>query len=95
MLRWLLKYSKIRILWGYIVYTYWQNTFLTTTLYKNRSLFFIIFLEGAPPEPPPPPPPVRHCKGLRKIVSQDAHETACGDEEHQLLVGAPEYALQI
>ena len=36
MLRWLLKHSKIRILYGYIVglYKYWHNTFLTTKLYK-------------------------------------------------------------
>ena len=29
-----------------ILYKYWQNTFLTTKLYKNRSSFFIILLEG-------------------------------------------------
>ena len=30
MFRWLLKHSKIRILQGYIVYKYWQNSFSTT-----------------------------------------------------------------
>ena len=46
MLRWLLKHSKIRILLGYIVYKYWQNTFLTTKLQKIGPYFCILFWRG-------------------------------------------------